>query len=172
MRCFVVAILGFCAGCTTSLAGGANGAMQSDGAATQEVAFAASAGFGDRSGALLLSAHGSIAPDASSGGFVSGYEWLHYGGEFDTIARGWHAGIYGGSRGDRRGASALVTTEYGHHWVLDRSHGDNYGLVSLSIGPSLGVVIPLRDDDRRTAMQLGLGVGVRYDSFSSWRFHL
>ena len=63
MRCFVLAILGFCSGCTTSLAGGANGAMQSDGAATQEVAFAASAGLGDGSGALLLSAHGSIAPD-------------------------------------------------------------------------------------------------------------
>jgi hypothetical protein len=166
-------IVALCGGCATSLAGGANGALQSDGAFTSEANLGGSAGFADSTAGFLLTARGSLGFDAKSGGAVGGIEWMRYGdGEFNTVATGYHIGLYGGGRVDRHGGSALISTEYGHHFILGRLGGNPYRLISLTVTPSLGLVLPLRNNDRPAAVQFGLGLGVRFDSLESWRFRL
>src|SRR5262245_8064136 len=107
MRRLLLVLLCFSPGCATSLAAGANTALQSNAGVTQEASFAAGVGLGDRSGALLVSGRGTIGVDVSTGartgGFLAGYEFLRYGGEFETVATASHYGLYSGVHTSARG---------------------------------------------------------------------
>ncbi|MGZ3419655.1 MAG: hypothetical protein ACXVEE_17400 [Polyangiales bacterium] len=165
-------------GCATSLQGGAQ-AVLDEGAVSEEAKVSTAAGLGDGRGALLLAGRGSIGVDAHTGkprgSAVVGYEWIAYGDDFETVRHGTHFGIFCGGRFGEHDAG-LVFAEFGHAWVLARSGpGDNssdFTITALSLAPMIGMSFRGKDEQQKTDMIFGLGLGIRSDSFSMWKFRL
>lgn len=163
-------------GCATSLQGGAQTVLRTDGHLSQEATFAASAGLGDGSSfALLTVARGSVGADLRTGralgSATGGLEWRRYGGTFDSVTGGFHVGLHGGATFEAagRGATPLVFAEFGYAWVLDRSRSC-CRLTALALAPMIGMSAPA--DERHPVLLLGLGLTLRSDSFSEWKWHL
>jgi hypothetical protein len=180
MRPLASLFISIACGCATSLQGGAQTAVQTAGPASQEATFAAGAGFGDGRWALLMKARGALGVDARTGrriGSVSGgYEWVGYGERFEDVTTGRHFGVYLGARFAQVDASwMLVTAEYGWSWIIGRSapseDTNGYSVTSLALTPMLGFAFKTARDGPHDGAVVGLSFGVRYDSFSEWRFH-
>lgn len=159
-------------GCATTLGGGAQATYEP--AIGEEAVVSTGAGLGDGRAALLFKAKGTLGVDGRTGktrgGAQLGYEWLAYGDEFDSVRHGTYFGIYGGARLDDvdRG---VVYVEFGHAWVIARGNDRGYSITALTLAPMIGVSLHGKDHVDSN-MMIGLGLGIRTDTFSSWKFHL
>jgi hypothetical protein len=164
------------AGCATTLGGGAQATYEP--AVGEEAVLPTGAGLGDGSAALLFEGKGTLGVDVRTGktrgSAQLGYEWLTYGGgDFETVRHGTYFGIYGGARLDDADRG-LVYVEFGHAWVIARRPpGDEngYSVTALTLAPMIGVTLHGKEQVDSN-MMIGLGLGVRTDTFSSWKFHL
>jgi hypothetical protein len=162
-------------GCATTLGGGAQATYEP--AVGEEAVLSTGAGLGDGRGALLVKGKATLGVDGHTGKTRSsaqlGYEWLAYGDDFESVRHGTYFGIYGGARLDESDRG-LVYVEFGHAWVIGRRPpGDDsgYSVTALTLAPMIGCTLHGKEHVDSN-MMIGVGLGLRTDTFSSWKFHL
>jgi hypothetical protein len=174
----VVASALIACGCVTTVQGGAQSVAQIAGPVCAEGAVAAGAGLGDATWAMAIVGEGSLGVDVvtgrAEGTLGSGLEYFRYEGEPDHAKHGNHVGLYSGARLglSDRDQSFLLVGEYGHAWVLNVGREDGDHVTALSLDPMLGVSLPMDDLQRPAGLVLGVGVGLRFDSYSVWHFRM
>jgi len=142
----------------------------------QDVNAGAGAGLGDASWALTLAADGAVGVDAKSGNTSAelsvGAEYLEYEGTASSSKHGNHIGLYGGGRVGLRDGSDTgeVFIKGGHAFVLDVSRDGKAAVTALSLDLLFGVSLVDQRSWLPTGSMIGIGVSIRHDEFSEWRF--